>query len=140
MLINRNRIRTAAKVRHEVERHPVLTLVVDVFDSAREWFEIAPELDGLELAPVDPLRGGPNRCRLKFFQPREGKERLCAFFYKRSNLAWSRDRFSYGGVEFRPGQLTEADVRGWLAWLNSGFHPELRPARLRRALMYDVPD
>jgi hypothetical protein len=140
MLTNRNGVRTAAKLRQEIERHPALTLVVDVFEHAREGYEIAAELNGLELVPADPVRGGSNRCRLKFFQPREDKERLCAFFYKRSNFAWSRDRFSYGGVEFRPDQLTEAEVRRWLEWLNSGFHPELRPDRLRRALMYDIPE
>jgi hypothetical protein len=140
MLINRQESGPAAKIRRELDRHPTLTLVVDIFHSAQGWFEVADDLAGLEIAPVGPVRGGPNRCRLKLFQPREGGERLCAFFYKRSNLAWSRDRFSYGGVEFRPGQLTEADVRGWLAWLSSGFDPELRPERLRRAFMYDVPD
>jgi hypothetical protein len=140
MLINRQEPGPEKKLRSELERHPALALIVEVFDSARQWYEVADGLAGLEIAPIEPVRGGPNRCRLKLFQPRASGERLCAFFYKRSNLAWSRDRFSYGGVEFRPDQLTETDVRGWLAWLNSGFHPELRPDRLRRALMYDVPD
>ena len=63
---------------------------------------------------------------------REGKERFCAFFYKRSNLPWSRDRFSYGGVEFLPGRVTQAEVQSWVRWLTSGLDPEQRPERLRR--------
>lgn len=96
------------------------------------------EHDGiLELGPAAE---GPRRCRLKVFRPREGKERLCAFFYKRSNLAWSHDRYSYGAVEFRPDRVTEAEIRGWLEWLAGGFDPDGRPPRLKRAVLYTIPD
>jgi hypothetical protein len=77
---------------------------------------------------------------MKLFKPREERERLCAFFYKRSNLAWSRDRFSYGAVEFRPGEIGSEDVLTWLAWLASGFDPEQRPPGLRRAFRYTIPE
>lgn len=80
------------------------------------------------------------RCRMKLLQPRPGADRLCAFFYKRSNLAWSQDRFSYGGVEFRLEQLTDPAIRSWLAWLKSGFDPSARPNRIRRAFLYDIPE
>lgn len=89
----------------------------------------------LELSPVRRAR-----CRLKIFRPREGKERLCAFFYKKSNLAWSRDRYSYGAVEFRPEQLTDSDMRAWLDWLTGGFDPGRRPPRLKKAFLYSIPD
>ncbi|MEK7316252.1 MAG: hypothetical protein AAB011_08735, partial [Candidatus Eisenbacteria bacterium] len=67
-------------------------------------------------------------------------DRLCAFFYKRSNLGWSRDRFSYGAIEFLPESLTREDAAGWLAWLRGGFDPDQRPPRLRRAFLYSIPE
>jgi len=140
VLTNRNEWTAGEKLRRELERNPPLAAVVDVFHGARELFEIAPDAEGLELIPLDPVHGVPNRCRLKLFKPREKSERLCAFFYKRSNLAWSRDRFSYGGVEFRPEQLQAVEARSWVEWLASGFDPDRRPERLRRAFLYDIPD
>ncbi|MGE5177588.1 MAG: radical SAM protein [Bacteroidota bacterium] len=91
----------------------------------------------LELAPG---AAGRDRCRMKVFRPREGKERLCAFFYKRSNLAWSQDRYSYGAVEFLPGQVSDEDMGAWLEWLAGGFDPDRRPARLKKAFLYSIPE
>jgi hypothetical protein len=132
--------RTDEKIRAELERNPGLEPVLEAFRTAPAPFEIATESSGLELIPLDPVHGSPNRCRVKLFRPREGRERLCAFFYKKSNLAWSRDRFSYGGVEFKPGDVTGAAARTWIEWLVSGFDPERRPERLKRAFSYDVPE
>ncbi|HEY3155232.1 MAG TPA: hypothetical protein VGK76_01220 [Candidatus Eisenbacteria bacterium] len=140
MLINREGGSVSRKIAGELERNPDLAPVLDVFESAPEGFEIDGAAAGLELIPVGSTGVAASRCRLKLFTPREGKERLCAFFYKRSNLAWSHDRFSYGGVEFRPEQITEVAVRSWHAWLCSGFDPERRPERLRRAFLYDIPE
>jgi hypothetical protein len=140
MLTNGSEPRAQAKIRNELRQNPELVSIVEIFELAPERFQVAADAAGLELSPLDAETNAPGRCRMKLFRPREGRERLCAFFYKRSNLAWSRDRFSYGGVEFRPGQWNETDARGWLLWLTSGFAPELRPERLRRALPYDVPD
>ena len=77
---------------------------------------------------------------MKIFRPRENKDRLCAFFYKRSNLSWSRDRFSYGAVEFLPERLSADVVEGWLSWLRDGFDPARRPPHLKRAFLYTIPD
>jgi hypothetical protein len=140
VLINRDHAFASPKIAWELERSPALARVLEVFESAIEQFEIEEGSAGLDVIPVDPSALAPSRCRLKLFTPREGKERLCAFFYKRSNLAWSLDRFSYGGVEFRQDQLTEVAVRSWLAWLRSGFDPERKPERLRRAFLYDIPE
>jgi hypothetical protein len=140
VLINREDGSVSLRIAGELERSPVLARVLDVFESAAEGFEVDEAAAGLELIPVGPTGVAASRCRLKLFTPREGKERLCAFFYKRSNLAWSKDRFSYGGVEFRPEQLTEVAVRSWHAWLCSGFDPERKPERLRRAFLYDIPE
>jgi len=129
------------KLHRELERNPGLAPAVEAFQLAPERFQVADEKEGLELVPVDLLRGAPNRCRVKLFRPRETSDRLCAFFYKRSNLAWSRDRMSYGGVEFRPEDpLVKRDAPTWVAWLASGLDPEKRPERHRRAFLYDIPD
>jgi hypothetical protein len=140
MLSNRHVPEAAAKVREELRRNPGFLAVLEEFESAPQPFEVAIEPEGLEVAPSRPQPDALGRCRMKLFRPREGKERLCAFFYKRSNLAWSQDRFSYGGVEFLPESVDRADVRLWIAWLASGFDPERRPPRLRRAFLYDIPD
>ena len=140
MLINGSEADVAARIRAEMERHPALRRLVDAAEASADAFHVDPDSASLELAPASSAGGSPGRCRLKLFQPREGKERLCAFFYKRSNLAWSRDRYSYGGVEFRPDHLTEADAQSWLGWLASGFDPDRRPSRLRRAFLYDIPE
>jgi hypothetical protein len=117
---------------------PFAARALEVFELGLEPFQVEVGSGGLEIAPLEA--GHPGRCRLKLFRPRQGKARLCAFFYKRSNLAWSRDRFSYGGVEFRPEQATDEDVLSWRAWLLSGFDPELRPPGWRRAFLFDVPE
>lgn len=122
----------------DLDLMPFATRVIEAFELGLKAFQVEVGPGGLEIAPLE--QGHPGRCRLKLFRPRQGKTRLCAFFYKRSNLAWSRDRFSYGGVEFRPEQATAEDVLSWRAWLLSGFDPELRPPGWRRAFLFDVPE
>ncbi|HEX7078242.1 MAG TPA: radical SAM protein [Candidatus Eisenbacteria bacterium] len=112
-------------------------------DAARDHsgtFEVAERPAILEVIPRNLVRDAENRCRLKLFRPREDKDRLCAFFYKRSNLAWSRDRFSYGAVEFLPEDVSPGDLSTWLAWLRDGFDPDRRPQHLRRAFLYTIPE
>ncbi|HEU5310069.1 MAG TPA: hypothetical protein VFV24_01325 [Candidatus Eisenbacteria bacterium] len=139
MLIRRDDPSVRTKLRHELLRGPELGTVLEWIHAAPEPMQVEPDRAGIELAPAGDDEA-PRRCRLKVFRAREGKERYCAFFYKRSNLPWSRDRFSYGGVEFLPGRVTESDVRSWIRWLTSGLDPEQRPDRLRRSFLYDIPD
>lgn len=150
MLTNRLEPDAQEKIRAELSRNPGLAPVLTAFELASERFRIEVGATGLELSADEAApewsgiaTGGHvprRRCRMKLFRPREGKDRLCAFFYKRSNLAWSRDRFSYGGVEFLPEDLVERDARAWIGWLVSGLDPALRPERLRRSFLYDIPD
>ncbi len=72
------------------------------------------------------------------FSPRPGH--TLVFFYKKSLVPYSRDRYSYGGIELREGDLKPDDVAEWLVFVTSGFHPEKRPARLRRAFPYEIPE
>lgn len=114
----------------------IFTLLRRAAQDAPEPFRFEERRGVLELVPG----ASAERCRLKVFRPREGKERLCAFFYKESNLSWSRDRYSYGAVEFLPAQVGEGDVKTWLDWLAGGFDPEHRPPRLKKAFLYSIPD
>lgn len=152
MLIHREEPAVREKLRGVVDRDPELEPIVEWLDAVQEPVQIEPDRAGLELSPGGEDAGAqaqagagaggatPRRCRLKVFRAREGKGRFCAFFYKRSNLPWSRDRFSYGGVEFLPGRVTQSEVQGWVRWLMSGLDPAQRPERLRRSFLYDIPD
>jgi len=140
MLIDRDRPEAQAKLRAELERETELAPLITWLEAAPDAVALEVGRAGIEIAPAVSSEVASARCRMKIFRARAGKERFCAFFYKRSNLPWSQDRFSYGGVEFLPERLTESDVREWLSWLTSGFDPGRRPSRLRRAFLYDVPD
>lgn len=140
MLVRREEPSVFSKLRREISREPELGRIVEWLHAAPEAVRVEPDRAGLEVAPDGEEKGAHRRCRLKVFRAREGKERFCAFFYKRSNLPWSRDRFSYGGVEFVPGRVTQAEVQGWVRWLASGLDPDRRPERLRRSFLYDIPD
>jgi hypothetical protein len=140
MLTNRDEPDVRARLDQELARDPSLATVIDVAAEHPARFAIDASVGGLEIMPLDQAKGAANRCRVKLFRPREEKDRMCAFFYKRSNLSFSRDRYSYGAVEFIPGRLARDDVHGWLTWLQSGFDPERRPLRLRRAFPYTVPE
>jgi hypothetical protein len=131
-----------AKLQQELTRNPAFSVVMDVVREAEESYAIDPLAGGLEFAPADTpsFVSGQTRCRMKLFRPREEKERLCAFFFKKSNIQGSRDRFSYGAVEFLPEKLTPEEVRLWLRWLTSGLDPELRPTNLKRAFLYTIPE
>ena len=140
MLTNRDEPVVRARLDQEISRSPSFATVIDVAAEHPASFAVDASVGGLEIAPLNQVKGALNRCRLKLFRPREEKDRMCAFFYKRSNLSFSRDRYSYGAVEFLPEQLARDEVRGWLAWLESGFDPERRPLRLKRAFPYTIPE
>jgi hypothetical protein len=123
------------KLDRELDRNPGFRPVMDEIRSAADRYAIDAVAEGIEIST-----DSATRCRMKLFRPREEKERLCAFFFKKSNIAGSRDRFSYGAVEFLPERLTAEEVRTWLRWLSSGLDPELRPANLKRAFLYTIPE
>lgn len=134
-----------AKVDQELSRNPGFAPVLREIREAADAYVIDPMPSGIELAPAGAFGAAPaplaaGRCRMKLFRPREEKERLCAFFFKKSNIAGSRDRFSYGAVEFLPDRLVPEDVRTWLNWLSSGLDPTKRPANLKRAFLYTIPE
>lgn len=129
-----------AKLDRELSRNPAFASVVRAVSEAAEPFIIDPGAGGLEFASLHVATSAASRCRMKLFRPREEKDRLCAFFFKKSNIAGSRDRFSYGAVEFLPDRLGPEEIHTWIAWLASGLDPALRPVNLKRAFLYTIPE
>jgi len=116
----------------------VFNLLVQESDRSPQQFAVKSETPHPELAADIPDQRVPHRCRAKLFELDAG--RLAVFFYKTSAVPFSRDRFSYGAVQFSASDISSADVSGWLAYLASGFDWDLAPPKLRRAFTFDVPD
>lgn len=139
MILNRAEAQVEKKVRGESETNPALQELLAAVEASPEEFEVDAEAAGLELRPRAPAeRGVPDRARMKIFSPKAGHTLI--FFYKKSLVPYSRDRYSYGGIELRTPQVNSSDAAEWLAFLASGFHPEKRPTQLRRAFPYEIPE
>ncbi len=116
-------------------------LYAAVFEAAHASpypLRLCPDASGLELGGTEPVAGRPNRALMKLFPI--GPRRFAAFFYKRSQVPFSRDRFAYGAVILEEGRLDAAEVQTWCRWLHEGFPPEMPPARIKRAFAFTVPD
>jgi hypothetical protein len=139
MIANRDNPEVQARIQREVSENAVARSLCDALEQSPHHFEFVLGTAGMEVRVLDRLPSGlPNRARIKVFSPRPGH--TLVFFYKKSLVPYSRDRYSYGGIELREGDLKPDDVAEWLVFVTSGFHPEKRPARLRRAFPYEIPE
>jgi len=125
-----------AKPHGEPAKISVTQAIREALAAAAAPFEIDTEAAGFEVRP--PSNGTPNRARMKVFCPRPNH--TLVFFYKRSLVPYSRDRYSYGGIDVRDGGVQPGDIAEWIAFLSSGFQPEKRPRTLRRAFPYEIPE
>lgn len=117
----------------------IASAVIAALEAAPELFELETGGAGLEVAARAPLANGlPNRARMKIFSPKAGH--TLVFFFKKSQVPYSRDRYSYGGQDLRGSALEAQDLAEWIAFLTSGFHPDKRPQNLRRAFPYEIPE
>lgn len=139
MILNRTDTQVEQKLRRESEANAAVEAMCAAINACLDGFEVDPEASGLEFrfsaAGGDAVQ---QRARMKVFSPKVGHTLI--FFYKKSLVPYSRDRYSYGGIELRTPQVEAADVTEWLAFLSSGFHPEKRPTQLRRAFPYEIPE
>ena len=119
------------------ESFPAIDALLGRLASGPETFVVDPAAAGLDWSVDNQVRGVPNRARIKCWSPKEGS--LLVWFYKRSALPWSTDRFSYGGVLVGGGAVPAATIDGWLRYQIGGFHPEERPPAVRRSFPFDVP-
>jgi hypothetical protein len=94
---------------------------------------------GVDLLCKSILPTGNNRARLKLWVPRSGT--LVAFVYKDSQVPFSTDRFAYGAhiAKGSAQAVTADDAKLLLDYLDSGVHPDFRPASLKRAFPYTIP-
>ena len=108
-------------------------------EASADLFDIEAGGAGLEIVAQAPLPNGlPNRARMKIFSPKPGH--TLVFFFKKSLVPYSRDRYSYGGLDLRGPSAEPQEMAAWLDFLTSGFHPDKRPEKLRRAFPYEIPD
>ncbi len=139
MIVNQPTSSSEEKIRTELDQNPVARAVCAALAAASEAFEITTEGAGVEIRACSFLPSGlPNRARMKIFSPKPGHTLM--FFYKKSLVPYSRDRYSYGGIDLRTTEVDRAEVSEWLAFVSSGLHPDKRPANLRRAFPYEIPE
>jgi hypothetical protein len=139
MIQNHNQPAVTAKLLAEVEAHTISGSVAAAAEAAAHPFEIETSGAGLEVVARAPLPNGlPNRARMKIFSPKPGH--TLVFFFKKSLVPYSRDRYSYGGLDLRAASVKDQEIAAWLDFLTSGFHPDKRPENLRRAFPYEIPD
>jgi len=122
----------------DLRQDPLLSVLLGWSAGSGVPLAVVPEASGLELRGTRPVEGRDNRCLLKVF--RISERRCAAFFYKRSQVPFSRDRFAYGAVVFDESRSSAEEAETWFRWVDEGFHPEAPPKGLRRAFNFDVPD
>lgn len=130
------------KIGEETER-PEILAIHEVIAASEGEYSVNPDSAGLDYNSHTIVKGHPNRCRLKLYHPKN--EILVAWFYKKSQVPYSRDRFSYGGVVWPdiPGKdlrNIKDEITQWLEWLDSGLHPEKRPGNWTSVFPYDLPE
>ena len=130
------------KIAAETGGNEAVKAIYDHIAGSKATYGVDPKAGGLEFTSITEVKGFPNRCRLKIWQPEPNQ--LMAWFYKRSAVPVSRDRYSYGGVTWN---LDKTDLLSigkqideWLLWLDSGLNPEKRPENWKSAFPYDIPD
>ena len=122
----------------ELRETPFFETLLKLVQASPLSVRLEPEASHLELAGTSPVSGRANRGLMKVFPI--GPGRFAAFFYKRSQVPFSRDRFAYGAVIAEEKRFKAGDAEPWFKWLDSGFHPEQVPPNLKRAFAFTVPD
>jgi hypothetical protein len=139
MIVNQGQSAVDAKLHEEAAANPLAGAVIAAAEASADPFEIETTGAGLEMMARAPLPSGiPNRARMKIFSPKSGH--TLVFFFKRSLVPYSRDRYSYGGLDLRAPLVEPQEISAWLDFLSSGFRPDKRPENLRRAFTYEIPD
>ena len=139
MISNRAQAGVTERLNTEAEANTIAAAVAAAAEASGQPFEIETSGTGLEIVARAPLPTGiPNRARMKIFSPKPGH--TLVFFFKKSLVPFSRDRYSYGGQDLRASSVDPQEIAAWLDFLTSGFHPEKRPEKLRRAFPYEIPE
>lgn len=142
MIRNLDRSDVVSKVEAEKASNQAVARIFDYVARSEGTYEIDPKAGGLEFISTSIVKGHPNRCRMKVWQP--ARDQLLVWFYKKSAVPHSRDRFSYGGIVWDLTKVdlekVDSEIASWLAWLDSGLNPDKRPADWISAFSYDIPE
>ena len=139
MIVNQAQPAIDSKLSGEAATIPIAGAVIAAAKAASDPFEVETDGVGLEIIARAQLASGiPNRARMKIFSRQAGH--TLVFFYKKSLVPYSRDRYSYGGLDLRASSVEPQEINAWLDFLTSGFHPDRRPEKLRRAFPYEIPE
>lgn len=122
----------------ELRETPFFAQLLERAEASPITLRLEQEASHLELGGTSPVSGRANRGLMKVFPI--GPGRFAVFFYKKSQVPFSRDRFAYGAVIAEERRFKPEDAEPWFKWLDSGFHPELVPPNLKRAFAFTVPD
>jgi hypothetical protein len=102
---------------------------------------VRPCEKGTEFRLLNEVHGKENRSFLRIYFPSDTK--CVLFFHKKSQVPFSRDRYSYGCVvvDIRSsGRFNEEDVRQWIVYMLSGFQPVSKPEKLQKSCPYEIPE
>jgi hypothetical protein len=121
---------------------PAAAPILDLLMTDPEPFSLGGGSNGPEFSALRPVQGRPNRAVIKLFRIADGPlvGRIALFFYKKSQIPFSRDRHSYGAAVLPERDPDAAELRSWVQFAGGGFDPQARPPKLRLALTFTVPD
>jgi hypothetical protein len=139
MLIENGAPAVDERLRDLVADVPVGDVLLGAVKAHPRPFKVLLEEHGCAFQPMDDVDGRPNRCAVKVFVIAEGPftGQCAVFFYKKSRVPFSRDRFSYGVCVTK--NPTPEDASVWLDFAVSGFDPDRSPRALRKAFTFTVP-
>jgi hypothetical protein len=134
---------TAIKLKENLnfEKFPAVELMFHLIEERTAEFDVRRCEQGAELHIKNKIQGNENRAYVRIFFPSRSK--CILFFHKKSQVPFSRDRFSYGGLiidEKSTLRYTVTDVEEWVEFLYSGLSPSKRPSTLKKSIPYTIPE
>lgn len=141
MLVNRENPEVRRRLNDLASRLRSGRSLVEAICNHPDSFELLLEATGFEFAALSPVEGRPNRSIMKLFRIQDGPlaQREAVFFYKRSQIPFSNDRFSYGVCIVSSKGVRKDDQENWLEYASRGFDPQRSPKQLKRAFIFTVP-
>ena len=110
MIVNRGDPEVSARI-EGLGGSPEYSRILALAASSESPMRLEASASHLELAGTSPVDGRANRTRMKVFPVEEG--RWAAFFYKRSHIPFSTDRYAYGAVLFEGDSPGEEAAGSW---------------------------
>ncbi len=123
------------------EKFPAVELLFHLLCEREVDLDIRDCQQGVEIHIKNQILENENRGYLRIFFPTPSK--CVLFFHKKSQVPFSRDRFSYGGLiidEKSTSRYSVTDVEEWVEFLFSGLQPGKRPSSLKKSIPYTIPD